>query len=192
MYTWKQIPQRNLHHSLLKESTHSSIEYILYWMDILWQRLSQQLFIEEDDFISKHHHSKMRILETLSDNDLFILSKDKRREWDTKVADYFDREMNHRSNPNRYEKEDLNKLKEMIDILDVVEHYCWQVKYRKWHLIKCPMPDHQDSTASMIVNKEKNFFKCFGCNAGWSAIDFIQKMEKCDLHTAITKFKSFA
>lgn len=43
-------------------------------------------------------------------------------------------------------------------------------------MIKCPMPDHNDGTPSMLID-EDNHFHCFGCNrhgSGW--IDFCTQM----------------
>lgn len=39
-------------------------------------------------------------------------------------------------------------------------------------MIRCPMADHNDNTASFLIDQE-NKFKCFGCNAkGAGFIDF--------------------
>lgn len=139
-------------------------------------------------------HVKPRILDALSDQELYVLAKDKRREkWDEniKLAEYFERELNHRKNPERFVKEDLSKIKEQIPILDVIESYAGQIKYRPRQLVKCMLPDHADSSASFSINTQKNLFRCHGCLKWGSQVDFIMAMEKCDLKTAINKLKSF-
>ena len=179
---------------LVHNLTHEALLYNLDWLGIEWQRLTKQFYDTRDAREMEERHVKPRILDTLSDQDLWVMAKDKRREkWDAniKLAEYFERELNHRKNPERFVKEDLSKIKEQIPILDVIESYAGQIKYRPRQLVKCMLPDHADSSASFSINTQKNMFKCFWCLKWWSAIDFIMAMERCDLKTAINKLKSF-
>jgi len=89
------------------------------------------------------------------------------------------------------EKIDLQKLKESVDIVDLIRSYTGDFRYRPWALIKCPLPDHKDGTSSFSINQRRWLFKCFGCQKGWSQIDFIMLMDGCDIKTAITKLSHF-
>ena len=56
-------------------------------------------------------------------------------------------------------------------------------------LIKCPCPDHSDSTPSFWV-KPDNFFKCFGCGVyGFNFIDFCRKVLGEDYQDIIAEYK---
>lgn len=178
-------------YSLIHNLAHENILYILDWVGYEWQALAWYCYREEDNYDTYCRHAKQRILDSMSDQDIWAIMKDKNREWDERVAKFFERELNHRKNPNQYVKDNLNELKEQIDILTVVEHYIWSFRFRPRQLIKCPFPDHQDWTASLLINTKNNTFKCFGCQKWWSQVDFIMWIEKCDLKTAINKFKQF-
>lgn len=190
-YTKESINSNIMLSYLIHNLIHEDIIYNLDWIGYEWQALTIQLNKEEEMY---EHHSKQRILDSMSDQDIWQIMKDKKREHSEsaeKCAKFFERELNHRKNPERFEKEDLSALKERVDILDVVEHFCWNVRYRPWWLIKCPFPDHNDWTASFSINTKKNYVKCFGCNKWWSSIDFIMHMTWCSLPEAINKLKSF-
>lgn len=49
--------------------------------------------------------------------------------------------------------------------------------------IKCPF--HEDGTPSFRINPERNIYKCFGCNAGGSPIDFIMQYHNLDFKDAV-------
>lgn len=85
----------------------------------------------------------------------------------------------------------IEDLKTSISIETVIESYGIKIPSSRMNL-PCPLPDHKDGTPSFSINKSHNLFKCFGCNKGWTQIDFIQQMEWCDIKTAIIKFKTYA
>lgn len=89
------------------------------------------------------------------------------------------------------EKIDLQKLKESVDIVDLIRSYTGDFRYRPWSLIKCPLPNHKDGTPSFSINQNRWRFKCFWCQKLWSQIDFIMLMDGCDIKTAITKLSHF-
>ena len=186
--------KRSTNFNIIHNLTHEAILYNLDWLGYDGQAVSRELYNDRDAFEISNRHNKQRILDSMSDQDIWQIMRDKQREKSEsaiKCAEFFQRELNHRKNPERFKKEDLSKLKEQVEILDVIEHYIWTFRYRPGSLIKCPFPDHADGTASFSINTKKNFCKCFGCGKWWSAIDFIMHMEWCDLPTAINKFKSF-
>lgn len=102
-------------------------------------------------------------------------------------------ELRQRSNPTfKNTKEELAKKKEEVPIRDVVSHFI-QLPYRArpWSLIKCPFPDHNDWSASFMIYDKTNSCRCFGCNKGGSAVDFIMEMTGCSVGEAIKKFLLF-
>jgi len=56
-------------------------------------------------------------------------------------------------------------------------------------MLKCYW--HEDNTASLQVNLEKNFYKCHACGKTGDVIQFIEDYEKISKHEAINKAKSF-
>lgn len=56
-------------------------------------------------------------------------------------------------------------------------------------MLKCFM--HDDKTASLQVNSEKNFYKCHACGKTGDVIQFIEDYEKISKHEAIKKAGSF-
>ena len=152
---------------------------------------------KEESSLLDSRQRKALLMETLSDNDLRDMLYQKRKlQEDQKLIDNFTWELARRSGKKlKFDpEEDRRRLlaqKASVSILTVVESYVSNLKYRRGWLIKCPMPDHKDSTASMSLNIRTGAWKCFGCNAGWGQIDFIMKMEWCSLKDAITKFLQY-
>lgn len=56
-------------------------------------------------------------------------------------------------------------------------------------MLLCPW--HEDKTASLQVNLEKNFYKCHACGKTGDVIQFIEDYEKISKYEAIKKAKSF-
>lgn len=111
---------------LVHNLTHEAILYNLDWLGYDGQAISSELHNDRDAFEISNRHNKQRILESMSDQDIWQIMKDKQRERTddaVKCAEFFQRELNHRKNPERFKKEDLSKLKEQVEILDVIEHY---------------------------------------------------------------------
>jgi DNA primase len=46
-------------------------------------------------------------------------------------------------------------------------------------------PFHQEKTPSFNVNKDKGFFKCFGCGAGGDAVKFVELQQKLSFPEAV-------
>lgn len=101
---------------------------------------------------------------------------------------------------NRYDKEsggghkeiDLDAKKAEIPIRDFIGSYI-VLPHRARHgsLIPCPLPKHKDWTASFMIYDRNNRWKCFGCNAGGTHIDFIMHMEWVSVAEAVKKFINY-
>lgn len=77
----------------------------------------------------------------------------------------------------------INRLKESLDIVDVVSSYV-SLKPAGANL-KGLCPFHHEKTPSFTVNRQKNFYHCFGCGQGGDAIDFVMKIENLDYISAV-------
>lgn len=84
---------------------------------------------------------------------------------------------------------DLQKAKESISIIEVIEVVAWIKISNSYKLIRCPL--HDDSTASLKIYKNTNTFYCQWCHLGGSQIDFIKHFYKCTVREAIQKFLTF-
>lgn len=150
---------------------------------------------EESLLVSRQRHSL--IMETLTDQDMrdMIYHKRKSQE-DQKLVDHLTWELARRTGKKmKFDPEvdriRLEEQKANVSILTVIESYVQGIRYRRGSLIKCPMPDHKDWTASLNINVKTWAWKCFGCHKGWGQIDFIMNMEGCTLRDAITKFLTY-
>lgn len=51
--------------------------------------------------------------------------------------------------------------------------------------IKCPLPEHDDSTPSFFYNDNKGVFKCFGCGKGGTVVELHSIMAEIPQEKAI-------
>jgi DNA primase len=79
---------------------------------------------------------------------------------------------------------EISTIKERLSLSEVLQHYSLQPKN---NMIRCFM--HDDKTASLQVNLEKNFYKCHSCGKTGDVIQFIEDYEKLSKHEAIKKAK---
>jgi len=81
---------------------------------------------------------------------------------------------------------EISAIKQRLSLSEVLQHYNLQPKN---NMLKCFM--HDDKTASLQVNLEKNFYKCHACGKTGDVIQFIEDYEKLTKHEAIKKAESF-
>jgi DNA primase len=71
--------------------------------------------------------------------------------------------------------------KELInskDILDVIGEYAeLPARHTKTRNIKCPLPSHDDKTASFHIYPDTNSFYCFGCRRGGGIVQFVKHIK---------------
>jgi DNA primase len=70
----------------------------------------------------------------------------------------------------------IEEIKQRIDIIDIVSDYVVLKKRGQNYQGLCPF--HQEKTPSFTVNPTKQFYHCFGCNAGGNGIKFLMELEK--------------
>ena len=82
----------------------------------------------------------------------------------------------------------IEKLKNQIDIVDIIEHFLPVKKMGANY--KCVCPFHDDRNPSMSISQSKQIFHCFACRAGGDAIKFVMDYEKLTYPEAIERIAS--
>ncbi len=77
---------------------------------------------------------------------------------------------------------EIKDIKQRLSLVEVLQHYQLQPKNNMLHCFY-----HEDKTASLQVNLEKNFYKCHSCGKTGDQIQFIEDYEKLSKHEAIKK-----
>ena len=77
----------------------------------------------------------------------------------------------------------INKIRESVDIVDVVSKYVSLVPKGKNYFGVCPF--HSDHSPSMSVSKEKQIYRCFSCGASGNVFTFIQDFEHVSFNEAL-------
>ena len=84
---------------------------------------------------------------------------------------------------------DINELAQDVlkhaDIVQVVSSYLTVTKKGRNFMAVCPF--HDDTNPSLSISPERQFFKCFVCGTGGTAISFVQKYEHMPYGQAIRK-----
>jgi len=76
------------------------------------------------------------------------------------------------------------------DIVKIIGSYLPLVKKGKNFMAVCPF--HDDTNPSLSISPEKQFFKCFVCGTGGTAISFVQKYEHISYGEAMRKVAELA
>lgn len=77
----------------------------------------------------------------------------------------------------------VHEIKDVINIVDLIEDYLPLKKVGKNYRTKCPF--HQDDTPSFFVSPELNIFHCFGCGKSGDIFTFVMEYEKVSFPEAL-------
>lgn len=77
----------------------------------------------------------------------------------------------------------ISRVRDSIDIVDLISGYVSLRKTGKNHLGLCPF--HSEKTPSFNVNPEKQLFHCFGCGVGGDAFKFLELQEGMNFPEAV-------
>ena len=80
----------------------------------------------------------------------------------------------------------VEKIRDSIDILDLVKDYVPNVK-RSGTSYKACCPFHQEKTPSFTISPDKGLYYCFGCQTGGDIFDFLMKVESLSFNEAVRK-----
>ncbi|BDQ28928.1 hypothetical protein ASB7_07650 [Helicobacter ailurogastricus] len=86
---------------------------------------------------------------------------------------------------NMITQESLEQLKQIADIVEVVQGYIPLKKVGSNYQAICPF--HDEKTPSFVVSPQRNSFRCYGCSKAGNAFTFIMEYEKVDFPTAAQK-----
>lgn len=85
--------------------------------------------------------------------------------------------------------ESIKKLKEVVDIVEIVNRYLPNLKRSgKNYFALCPF--HSEKTPSFSVAPDKDLIHCFGCGYTADIIKFVQDMEHISYYQAVEKIAS--
>ena len=80
-------------------------------------------------------------------------------------------------------EQSIRKVKESVDIVEVVSDYLNLKKKGKDFWAPCPF--HSEKTPSFSVSPTKGIYKCFGCGAAGDSIKFVMEIERISYIEAI-------
>lgn len=81
--------------------------------------------------------------------------------------------------------EELNKIRNSVNIVDVIRNYVNLEKKGKNYFGICPF--HDDHTPSMSVSEEKQIFTCFVCGVSGNVFSFVKNYENITFMEAVNK-----
>ena len=84
----------------------------------------------------------------------------------------------------------IGRVRDSIDIVDLVSGYVSLKKTGKNHTGLCPF--HSEKTPSFSVNPDKQIFHCFGCGVGGDALKFLELQEGLNFPEAVKKLAARA
>jgi DNA primase len=77
----------------------------------------------------------------------------------------------------------INRVRDSVDIVDLVSGYVSLRKTGKNHVGLCPF--HAEKTPSFSVNPDKQIFHCFGCGVGGDVFKFLELQEGLNFPEAV-------
>lgn len=78
-------------------------------------------------------------------------------------------------NTQKISEDQLNMIRNAVDIVDVVNEYVQLKKQGRNYFGLCPF--HGENTPSFSVSPDKQIFHCFGCGAGGNVFTFLMDIE---------------
>lgn len=89
----------------------------------------------------------------------------------------------------RIPREFIDDLLVRVDIVDLIDSHVPLKKKGSSYTARCPF--HTEKSPSFSVNREKQFYHCFGCGTGGNAISFLMEFSHLDFVEAIEDLAGF-
>jgi DNA primase len=86
-------------------------------------------------------------------------------------------------------REFINDLLLRVDIVDLIDSHVPLKKAGNNHVARCPF--HSEKSPSFSVNRNKQFYHCFGCGVSGNAISFLMEFSHLDFVEAIEELAAF-
>jgi DNA primase len=80
--------------------------------------------------------------------------------------------------------EPKDEIKQRLDLVDVIQEYI-SLKPAGTHAFKALCPFHQEKTPSFHISRDKQIWRCFGCNVGGDLFSFVMQMDGVDFSEAL-------
>ncbi len=80
-------------------------------------------------------------------------------------------------------KDQIQEIKEKLDIVDFISHYINLEKAGKNYKALCPF--HDEKTPSFMVSPDLQIYKCFGCGKSGDVYNFLMEMEGLEFGEAL-------
>ena len=90
----------------------------------------------------------------------------------------------------RIPRDFIDDLLVRVDIVDLIDSHTPLKKTGTNHVACCPF--HTEKTPSFSVNRNKQFFHCFGCGVSGNAISFLMMLNNLDFVEAVEDLAAFA
>jgi DNA primase len=90
----------------------------------------------------------------------------------------------------RIPREFIDDLLVRVDIVDLIDSHVPLKKTGNNFVARCPF--HAEKTPSFSVNRNKQFFHCFGCGASGNAISFLMDFSHLGFVEAVEDLAAFA
>lgn len=87
-------------------------------------------------------------------------------------------------------REFIDDLLFRVDIVDLIESHLPLKKSGSNFFARCPF--HTEKSPSFSVNRDKQFYHCFGCGVGGNAISFLMAFNHLEFVEAVTDLAGFA
>ncbi|WP_262967024.1 DNA primase [Methylobacter psychrophilus] len=89
----------------------------------------------------------------------------------------------------RIPREFIDELLVRVDIVDLIDSHVPLKKTGTNYVARCPF--HTEKTPSFSVNRNKQFFHCFGCGVSGNAISFLMDFSHLDFVEAVEDLAAF-
>ena len=90
----------------------------------------------------------------------------------------------------RIPSEVIDRIRDSVDISDVIGHYVQLHQSGKGFVGLCPF--HEEQTPSFSVNEQKQFFYCFGCGRGGNVFQFLMELKHIPFTEAVAEVAQLA
>src|SRR5947199_10693248 len=93
--------------------------------------------------------------------------------------------------PGRIRQEDIEAVRERIDLVKIVSGYL-TLKKQGADSFQGICPFHPEKTPSFSVSPSKGVYYCFGCGAGGDAVKFLEQLENLTFREAVERLAQTA